>query len=418
MPPSIRDLGQPTGGTGDAPWRVVMMTRGVRYVLPPRRVPHQRPIGLGIVGVCLAILAIVVLISRGLWWASLTGLVGGGAPTPGLAMLLIPAVAALLMARGVRFGVLVAFGHSEIEVSARRVAGVHRFGPIRRRRSVRADTIERVIVEPGLGDRAGKPEDAPGRGLANLVVERVHADEDERKMALTHAYPRATIDALAAAIGKRLSLPVAVEEPQSLRERHDRPRAGEDPGARRVPRPRRATGELVETAEGISVTLPPMGFFRGSKGLGSFSLLWLGFVTIFSTFWGVSMAGKGASAVDIFPLLIVGVFWLVGFGMFYGAARSGRRRGLIDVAGRDLVITRQSIGKPRVDGWNAAEIDRVTAGPSGTEINDKPVLELQVHLTGGGKRGFFPERRDDELRWLAGEIGHALGLGADRSDPE
>lgn len=396
-----------------------MLTRGVRLVLPPRRVRHQRAIGLGIAGVCVGVIALAALFSVGWWWTPMKSLLQGGAPRPGLIGLLIPALAMLVVARGVRFGLLIAFGHAEVEIDHRRVAGIQRCGPVRTRVSVPIGTIERVIVEPGLGARKGKPDTAFGKDLANLVLDRSHNDPDKRKVGLAHAYPRALIDALAADLGDRLSLPVVVEEPERLADRLDRRKTGAGVSApHRVPRPKRATGALSRTEHGISVVLPAMGYFKGSKGLGSFSLLWLGFIAIFTAFWIASMFGSGGSLVDVFPLLICGLFWLVGFGMVYGAARSGRRRGLIDATGRELVITRQSIGKPRVEGWNTEEIARVVIGPSGTEINDKPVMELQVHLSDGSKRGFFPERRDDELRWLAGEIAHAMGLGDDAGNTD
>lgn len=387
-----------------------MMTRGVRYVLPPRRVPHQRPAGLGIAAVCLGVIALAATLTRGTWWTPLMHLLGGGSPTLGLVTILFPLVIAAIAARGVRFGLLVAFGHSEIAVDGRRVVGVHRFGPVRRRRAVNAADIERVIIEPGLGDREGKPGDAFGKGLANLVVDHAHADPAKRKVALTHAYPRETIAALAGVIGETLSVPVVEEAPASLSERLDRK---DEPlgGLHRVRRPQEASAELTETAEGISVMLPARGFMKGSKGLGTFAIMWLVFIGVCSAFWMTAAIGSKASWSLLFPVLICGVFWLVGFAMLFGAIRGGRRRGLIDATAGELVITRQSVGKPKVDGWTADEIDRVVVGPSGTTINDKPVLELQVHLAAGGKRGFFPERRGDELRWLAAEIAHALGKG-------
>jgi len=172
--------------------------------------------------------------------------------------------------------------------------------------------------------------------------------------------------------------------------------------------PKKATGELSPTDDGISIVLPPMGFYRGSKGLGSFSVLWLGFVTIFTSVFVASWFKNGFKGDDVFFVLFIGVFWLIGAAMAYGAARAGRRRGYIDVVGRDLLISRQAIGRPKSESWHADEIDRIVAGPSGVEVNDVPVIELQVWPKHGKKRGFFPERRDDELRWIAWEIEVAL----------
>lgn len=103
--------------------------------------------------------------------------------------------------------------------------------------------------------------------------------------------------------------------------------------------------------------------------------------------------------------------------MFYAALRSGRRRAVIDVVGTDLLITIQSTGAPKTHSWSRAEIERVEVGPSGMEVNDVPVMELQIWPVGGKKTGLFAERTDDELRWLAWEIRGALGMHAGPQGP-
>lgn len=176
-----------------------------------------------------------------------------------------------------------------------------------------------------------------------------------------------------------------------------------------VRRPGNATGILIETTDGISIELPARGFFKGSKGLGGFSVAWFGFVGLFTL---VMLLGKANSAPggDALLWLILGVFWVAGLVMVFGAARSGRRRGLIDVVGTDLLITRQALGGPRAEHWAGGEIAEVVAAKSDVEVNGKPVLHLKVRLRDGSERGFFPERDDRELRWIASEVSAALGI--------
>lgn len=92
------------------------------------------------------------------------------------------------------------------------------------------------------------------------------------------------------------------------------------------------------------------------------------------------------------------------------AVRAGRRTAVVDIVRDDLLITRRSVGDAVSRSWHRDEIDRVTVGPSGMEVNDSPVLELQVWPKVGKKAGFFAERDDGELRWLAAEIRTALRL--------
>ncbi len=399
--------------TGRA-WRVVTTASGVRFVLPGRSVPWQRAIGLGIAALGFVPPLLAGLMTSMFWWSPVWSLIRGQTPHAGhgwfgLIGLLFPLLAMRLTAKALRFGLLVAFGHSEVEIGERRVIGWERWGPVRRRTPVKRDTIRRVVIEPGLGAREGRPSNGFGKDLANLVVHREHDDENKRKVGLAYAYHIDLIDALAHEVAARLGLEVATEAPDPAAERGGRS-PDETPGER-VSRPSNASGTLTETEDGISISLPALGYIKGTKGFGVFAIVWMAFISVFSVVFVGVFARPRFGGAEVFALLMLSVFWAAGLGMVFFAVRSGRRRGMIDVVGRDLLITRQSVGKPVAENWASDEIDRVVVGPSGTEINEKPVLELQVWLKDGVKRGFFPERRDDELRWIAGEITAALRAG-------
>lgn len=399
--------------TGRA-WRVVTTASGVRFVLPVRTVPWQRPIGLGIAALGFVPPLLAGLVTSMFWWSPVWSLIRGQTPHAGhgwfgLIGLLFPLLALRLTAKALRFGLLVAFGHSEVEIGQRRVIGWERWGPIRRRTAVQTGDIRRVLIEPGLGARNGRPSNGFGRDLANLVVDREHELEEKRKVGLAFAYHIDLIDALAHEVAARLGLGVATEAPEPAAERS--PSAPGEIAAERVARPARASGTLTETEDGFSISLPALGYFKGTKGFGVFAIVWMSFISVFSVVFVGVFARPRFGGAEVFALLMLSVFWAAGLGMVFFAVRSGRRRGMIDVVGRDLLITRQSVGKPVAESWASEEIDRVVVGPSGTEINEKPVMELQVWLKDGVKRGFFPERHDDELRWIAGEITAALGEG-------
>lgn len=402
-------------------WRVQMMAQGVRLVLPGRRVRRQRAVGLGIVAVSLGAVALAALLSRGFWWPGVVALArGGGSGVFGLVGLVFPLAAAWVFLHGVRFGLLVAFGHTEVAVGGGELVSDERWGPVRRRTRIPADAVRSLSV---TGKRLGKARAASaGKGergsddpwaldnLAALNVKIEHKDPKRREASIVMAYPQTVVAALGDEIGERLGVAVG-RKAWSLW-------SGEDKRGRGatytynptvvMTRPAKSTAVLTRTGEGVTIELPARGFFRGSRGLGSFVVLWTLFTGGFTAAFVAKGVQGGVKGLDLVPIAMCGVFTLVGAAMFCGALRSGRRRGLIDVVPDGLVVTRRSVGRPRSDAWSPAELDRVVVAPSGVEINDRPVLELQVWDKRGKKTGLFPERDDDELRWIAWEINTAL----------
>lgn len=53
-------------------------------------------------------------------------------------------------------------------------------------------------------------------------------------------------------------------------------------------------------------------------------------------------------------------------------------------------------------------------GPSGLTVNNRPVLELQVHPKQGSKFGVLSGRDHGELRWMATVLRRALKVPAER----
>ena len=58
--------------------------------------------------------------------------------------------------------------------------------------------------------------------------------------------------------------------------------------------------------------------------------------------------------------------------------------------------------------WLRDDVAGVRAGPSGMTVNDRPIINLQVHLKSGSKHGFLAGRDDAELRWMATVLRRAL----------
>ena len=74
-----------------------------------------------------------------------------------------------------------------------------------------------------------------------------------------------------------------------------------------------------------------------------------------------------------------------------------------------LFVSHHSIFRKQVQQWTVDQLETIGVGPSGVEINDRPVMELQIQPKAGGKYGLLSERTDDELVWIAAELNQSLG---------
>ena len=59
------------------------------------------------------------------------------------------------------------------------------------------------------------------------------------------------------------------------------------------------------------------------------------------------------------------------------------------------------------------QITGVTVGPSGTTVNDRPLLELQIAVRGASSEGMLVGLPVAELDWIAATLRQALGLDVD-----
>jgi hypothetical protein len=150
--------------------------------------------------------------------------------------------------------------------------------------------------------------------------------------------------------------------------------------------------------------------WKGSSGLFVFSLVWNGFMTLFTSFVGLALwQGKvnGLDGADWVFVVFLVVFWLVGILMLLGALNMGRRQAALAVAGGQLLVIQTGLFGKKQQEWAAGDVKDITAGPSGMEMNEVPILELQIRDQSGKKLGLLAGRSDAELRWLAWELTQA-----------
>lgn len=169
--------------------------------------------------------------------------------------------------------------------------------------------------------------------------------------------------------------------------------------------------------DGITVQLPPLGVWKGSKGLFIFGVLWLAIVVPISLCLvggilgviGVQEKKPDTTALWIIPLMM-SIFWAVGIGILLAAINMGRRKAALAVTGGSLMVIQTGLFGSKKRQWEPGEVEAVCTGPSGLEVNGQPVRELHIH-DGGGKFSLLCGRSDAELEFIARTLRQALRVG-------
>jgi hypothetical protein len=167
--------------------------------------------------------------------------------------------------------------------------------------------------------------------------------------------------------------------------------------------------QLERFPDGITFRVPPAGVWKGSAGMFQFGILWtVGIAGFTALFAGAGVAqGQGASAV-LGALGIMSLFWLVGAGLLLGGWVMGTRESVIAVVGDSVMVMQTGLRRAKRREWPRSEVKTARVGPSGTEVNDEPVLELQLHGPDKKLFGMLGGRDVQELTWMATLLRQAL----------
>ena len=374
---------------------------GTRYVLPRRELGRERW-----AAVILILLGVVFV---GLPLGGVVGVLGGGwfAIVGALAALPFTVVGAVLAA----LGLTALRGHQEVEFTRDRIRVIERVGPLHWSWTRPLTSITNLAVVSGVESKEATAR--PTRPTGNLRVIRARCERG-KPLWIAPGYPRETVVALAAAIAERCA------EPSGAKLLDDGPLTVEmiefDPWAHASstagPPPTRPTETdivIEERADGVTVTVPPAGVRRGSKGLFTIGLVWCIFMTVFSgASIGVPLA-SGQAVTTIVPFVLFGLlFWCIGLGMLLGAINMGRRQVIIDVVGDTLLLTRKSLRGLRQTEWRRDELTVIRRGESGMSVNNVPVMELQIVGRDDRNTGLLSQRTNAELEWIASLLSAAL----------
>ncbi|MFO1006701.1 MAG: hypothetical protein U0929_12145 [Planctomycetaceae bacterium] len=165
--------------------------------------------------------------------------------------------------------------------------------------------------------------------------------------------------------------------------------------------------EIIErSADRLVVHLPPTT--AGSGGIGCFTLMWNGFMAVFTTI--MVSALWNARRIEMFLILFLSVFWLVGIILFVAWLRMRFTRHYLLLEKDRLVIQRKFLGTSN------RELALTSASKATLEesyaVNDVPVYAVAVHGE-GRKESFGTGLPPTDKEFLAKEINSFLGVNPD-----
>ncbi len=385
------------------------------YDFPPRKLGNWRWFGLIPVGFGIGVISFITVWTIGF----VGGLIQILGPWGGFSTLFtLPFLGGGLAAIWIGFVVLM--GRTRLCVTDRHLISIEKVGWFSwKRRVVRSD-VARLQVQAGVSGKVnGEPREfASSKEFAVLTAELTCG----KSRLLVPGYPREWLVALANELSTLLTVearttevptrivPVAVVDASTI----------SNGGIERLEQPAESLIDHQILPDGCVFTVPAPGVWQGSGGLFGFSLLWCGFMTVFTTFAGFAFAnGKpnNDDAVWIFPLFIT-LFWAVGIGVLVASINMGRRQAAIAVTnGRMKSIVSGLFGTTRKE-WELAELETVRKGPSGMEVNDVPVMQLHIVPRTGAKYGLLTGRDEAELEWMATHLRRYLSGARDAASDD
>jgi hypothetical protein len=237
---------------------------------------------------------------------------------------------------------------------------------------------------------------------ANLAALQVEF-EDRPRLIILSGYPAEMLMAVASDLSGRMGL-----SPRGVQIVEDR--IDDDPAPPVDQVPEKPSGSKISVQHGsasVALEIPARGLWKGSFGLFPFGCAWCGFMGVFTAVYVRSETGKG----DL-PWPFICVFWLIGIGFMLGGFTLGKLKTKLQAGSSGVTVIRTNpFGEKRRE-FPRTEIASIATGPSGVEVNNKPLTELQIKTLHGKKFGLLAGRDVKELAWIAAELNKVTGLAA------
>ena len=306
-------------------------------------------------------------------------------------------------------GLFILAGRVRLVVTRERLIITQVAGPIRWSRKLQLTDITGLEVSKRSEQDGPLPQQVEGLARLGALVAGMKAGP-KRLVAL--GYPLEWLRGLAdelAQVMRRWGAAVPVEEVAksfaSLAGSEEE--EGEEEEENVAP-PEGSTARLVTTVGGVEITVPSRGLMKDSAGMIWFSVFWCGLLGAIS--FAIVFGRSSARHVDGSALLVVSLFWVIGLGMLALGIHLGTRCWTVHADKASLRVGLRSALRKREWQWSAAEIQKIQAGNSNTEVNERRLQELQVISRAGKKTGLLLGREREELVWLASRLRKAMGL--------
>lgn len=361
------------------------------YVLPGRLQGKHRWVAVIPIGIGLFVLAFMLF-----WVSGFTRGMDAGARVFLAAGLLMAFPAVLTALAFIGVGLLGLYGWTELRKSPDTLEAIERLGPLRWTRRLRRSSIAKFVLStPTAQSSQGKTDPELLEQLTTLWAET----QPGGKKLLLVAYPRVLLKGIGDELGGAAD-PMAdpAEQIPVVEAKEENPAEVE-----RWEQPAKSLIEKTELPDGFALKVPAQGLWKGSGGLFGFSLLWCAFMAFFSVAMvGAVLQGKGpeGAGVIIFPIFIL-VFWGIGIGVMVAAINMGRREAVLAATGNQLRIMHSNLFGIRQHEWFWTDIRSILVVPSGSSVNDVPLMQLSITPLSGKPTALLTGRTVEELQWIA-----------------
>jgi hypothetical protein len=161
----------------------------------------------------------------------------------------------------------------------------------------------------------------------------------------------------------------------------------------------------------LTISVPRRPWRKGPLGWWIGAVLWNALIASAMTAF-VIFGWKNATQ-SLFPLAFMSVFALTGFALIGMAVHMTIQRAEIAFAADRLLVLRFGLFGKRRNEWAVEELAAVRAAASGTTVNNRRLMQLQIVPIAGKTVALFTGRADQELAWIATVLRRVLKLPAE-----
>jgi hypothetical protein len=310
-------------------------------------------------------------------------------------------------------------GKVEIQLTPTHVRAIRLVGPFWWSWRCRRDQVRQFTMVRAGAARTSPVDNNPWGAWNTLLAER----KGKKPMTLAFGHPHDLLLAVAHDLSRRVTPPpseyadVLPAEPVEVSLESGDPAVVQE----RPRQPADSTAVLETFPDGITLTLRPVGIWRGADRFFTlFTFLWCGMVVLITLGLIVGAITGGLHDEDGHPVnpvyggLFLIPFWATGIGCLLAVLHFGRRGTVLAVTGDRLMVLQTGLFGTRQQEWARSQLIAVRVlvtsrsdGEGGTtwtnqlaiEPNDGPTVQLL---------SYRPKR---ELEWMATVLRRALQMG-------